>query len=198
MAQQKFTVTIDKRYNKQEREAITAKIIDHIIDRTVIKNRDKFGEKFPEYSKSYKDSLEFRIAGKSASKVDLQLSGDMLAALGEYTKSRTGKITIGYNPGSEENSKAEGNIKGTYGSTKTTKKITVKGKTKRVPRGNLKRNFLGLSDDELRKKILTKFPLEGKKADKKRQESVEEFRQLETSLDKIGESLLLQKLSDED
>ena len=60
-------------------------------------------------------------------------------------------ITIGYEAGSESNGKAEGNIKGTYGSTKMTKKDPKTGK--RVPRVMKKRDFLGISDNQLNRII---------------------------------------------
>lgn len=112
-------------------------IIERIVDRTQ-NGRDKDGQRFAGYSKSYKDSLDFKIAGKSPSKVDLQLSGDMLAAIKVLDQTRR-SVTIGFEQGSEENAKADGNIRGTYGKSKP-----IPGKA---------RDFLGISDRELERII---------------------------------------------
>jgi hypothetical protein len=154
MAQQKTTIKINPKYNKEQREAIAQEIIDYMIDRT-LKSKDKNNRNFKPYSKEYKQSLDFKNAGKT-SKVNLTLSGDMLVSM-DLLNSRKGSITIGYQKGSEENDKAEGNIKGTYGSTRKTKIDPKTGK--RVPRQIKKRDFLGISGNDLRSKILSKFPL---------------------------------------
>jgi hypothetical protein len=116
-----------------EKDEVADLIVERIVDRTQ-KGKDKDGERFAKYSKTYKDSLDFKIAGKSPSKVDLQLSGDMLAALSVLDKTRR-SVTIGFEPGSEENAKADGNIRGTYGQSKP-----IAGKA---------RDFLGITDREL-------------------------------------------------
>lgn len=183
MAQQKFTIDINTKYNKEERQAIAQRIIDHIVKRTVEKNVDKNNRPFPKYSKEYTKSPEFRIAGKSK-KVNLTLSGDMLAEM-RLLSERSGKITIGYEDGTEENSKAEGNVKGTYGQSKP-----IPGK---------KRDFLGISNNDLKGEILKDFPLKGTKkkpAEKIREESLEEFRQLNLTTDRITGLLTLEQLED--
>lgn len=95
--------------------------------------------KFPAYSKAYKESLDFAIAGKTT-KVDLTLSGDMLAALDVLGHSN-GSITVGYEAGTEENDRAEGNQKGSYGGR---------------PRPSKARSFLGITQSEL-DSILEKY-----------------------------------------
>jgi hypothetical protein len=135
-----YDLTID------EKNEVADLIIERIVDRTQ-QGKDKDGRRFSGYSQSYKDSLDFKIAGKSPGKVDLQLSGDMLAALAvldknkrststpfeEGSKKRT--VIIGFEPDSEENAKADGNIRGTYGQSKP-----IPGKA---------RDFLGITDREL-------------------------------------------------
>ncbi len=79
-------------------------------------------------------SLDFKNSGKSKH-VDLQLSGDMLAAL-SLLSHKSGEITIGFENGTLENDKAEGNILGTYG-----QKSPIPGK---------KRDFLGIEPSKLR------------------------------------------------
>lgn len=101
------------------------------------KGVDKDGAKFPGYSKEYMKSLDFKIAGKSKS-VDLQLSGDMLAAI-KALKTTRNWVEIGFEKGSEENARADGNIRGTYG-----KSSPIPGKA---------RDFLGISEKELVKII---------------------------------------------
>lgn len=92
--------------------------------------------KFPKYSKEYEKSLAFRVGGKSSSSIDLTLSGDMLASM-ELLKERRGEITIGYEAGSDENARAEGNQLGTYG--------------RQTPNPRRARSFLGISEADLNK-----------------------------------------------
>lgn len=109
-------------------------IIERIVERTN-QGKNVNGKAFPKYSKEYMDSLDFKNAGKSESgTVNLQLSGDMLAAIKLLSNSKT-SLVIGFEKGSEENAKADGNIRGTYGSDK--------------PNPKKARPFLGISKDEL-------------------------------------------------
>lgn len=120
-----------------EKDEVADLIVERIVDRTQQgkdKNNRQWSGKAARYSDNYKDSLDFKIANKSPSKVDLQLSGDMLAALSVLDKTRR-SVTIGFEPGSEENAKADGNIRGTYGQSKP-----IPGKA---------RDFLGITDREL-------------------------------------------------
>lgn len=120
---------------QDQREEVADLIVERIVNRTVKEGRDRYGDKFPKYSDSYKESLDFKIAGKSKSKVDLQLSGDMLAAL-KVLDVTSRSVLIGYDKGAEENGRVEGNRLGSYGGDPNPKKA---------------RDFLGLTDDELRK-----------------------------------------------
>ena len=140
MPQQKVTIEIPDEYGPDERAAIGKDIVEFIRQRS----EDGVGVKetargwknvpFPAYSKTYKESLDFKIAGKT-NKVNLTLSGDMLIAL-DVLNHRPGEITIGYRKGDrEENDKAEGNITGSYGGSPNPKKA---------------RNFLGISASDLR------------------------------------------------
>ena len=144
MAQQKFTLKLDKRYSSEVRKAIGEEVIDFIINRTQ-EGLDKNNKEFTgQYSKSYMKSLDFKLGGKS-SKINLTLSGEMLNAL-EVLNDRSGAITIGIPKGDTfNNDKAEGNIKGTYGQKKP-----IPGK---------QRDFMGIAKDDL-KDILKKYPLE--------------------------------------
>jgi len=143
MAQQKIKIKIPKEYNPAERVALSIEIIDQILERTS-RGKDKDGNDFAEYSKGYKSSFDFKLAGKGK-KPNLKLSGEMLNALTLLNHS-SGSVTIGYEKGdSFNNDKAEGNIKGTY------------GKKKADP--SKERDFLGVSSSEL-KDIIEKYPTE--------------------------------------
>lgn len=131
---QYLDIKLPKTLTKQERLEVADLVIERIVDRT-LKGKDKDGNPFPKYSKEYIKSLDFKNAGKSAGRVDLTLSGDMLAAL-TLLKDQEGKIKVGFEKGSEENGKADGNIRGTYGSDTPNKKKA--------------RPFLGISQQELK------------------------------------------------
>ena len=150
MAWMRTKIVIPKEYGPAEREAIAVDIIDTIVDRTQNKNKGvrKRGKgyelyDFPEYGKKYIKSKDFKIAGKSE-EVDLTLSGDMMADI-QLLSHKSGELLIGFENGSESNSKAEGNIRGTYGQPKPIKKK--------------KRNFLGITKDEKRE-VLDKYPVD--------------------------------------
>ncbi len=138
---QRVSIQIPKEYGPRERVAIAQDIVDLIVERTK-DGKDKNNRAFKKYSEEYKDSLDFKIAGKT-SQVDLTLSGDMLGAL-DLLSHKSGKIIIGYENGSEENARADGNIRGTYGHSKP---ITTG------------RDFLGITDRDL-DRILKNYPVE--------------------------------------
>lgn len=150
MKQQKVEIQIPKTYKPNEREAIAIDVVEFIRERTK-RGLDKNNEKFPGYSKSYKKSIDFKVAGKSST-VNLTLTGDMLDLL-DVLNTQSGKIVVGYEKGDEINGKVEGNRLGTYGQSKSTGK---------------KRDFLGITKKDL-KTILEKYPLND---DEKRMERV--------------------------
>jgi len=143
---QRVRIDIPSGYSKQEREAISIEVLDFIRDRSA-KGLDKRNRSFPGYSESYKKSVEFKIAGKSASRVDLTLTGDTLAAMDKISD-RRGTLLLGYENRTEDNAIADGNIRGTYGQPQP-----ITGK---------KRDFLGITKKDLRK-ILRNFPLRNKR-----------------------------------
>jgi hypothetical protein len=126
---------IPKGLKASQRKAIADLVIEFMVDRTM-SGKDKNGKGFPKYSKSYTESLDFQNAGKS-SKVDLQLSGDMLAAL-TLLEHEDGKLLIGYEDGADEEGRAEGNILGSYGGEPNKKKA---------------RDFLGIKERNLKRII---------------------------------------------
>lgn len=136
---QYFDLVLPKGLSKDQREAIAAEVIAYIRERTLEGKlfNEETGREFKYskgYSKAYKDSVAFR-AGEKGSTVNLTLSGDMLAAL-DIIKNTEGLVRIGYQKGSLENAKADGNIRGTYG--------------KATENSKLAKPFLGISDAKLR------------------------------------------------
>jgi len=143
---QRVRISIPKGFKPKERQAIADEILEHIKERTesgieVVKKKGSFdgvalrSRKFPGYSKAYKASLDFEIAGKSNT-VDLTLSGDMLAEM-DLLSHKNCELRIGFRPGSEENARADGNIRGSSGPKNQKKK-------------RKKRDFLGIQPKVLR------------------------------------------------
>lgn len=113
MPQQKVKIEIPEHLKPSQRKELADLIIEHIVDRTQ-RGLDKDGRKFGPYSKAYTESLDFKNAGKRKGKVDLTLSGDMLAAL-SLLNEKKGALTVGYERGAEENGRVEGLRTGDYG-----------------------------------------------------------------------------------
>jgi hypothetical protein len=132
MPQMKIDIPLPVKADADGREIALA-VIEEIVERTQNRRLNKDGKRFKAYSEAYRQSLDFKLAGKNKNKVNLTLTGDMLAAL-DVLEVKRDKTTIGYDEGSEENDKAEGNIRGTYGDESRTPKP---------------RNFLGISDKAL-------------------------------------------------
>ena len=138
-------IPISTKYSSTERKAIASEIISYIVARTKKgkgKDNQPWEGKASGYSKSYKKSLEFKIAGKSST-VNLKLSGDMLNSI-KLLSNDSGSLKIGIPKSDSDNKKAEGNIRGSYG-----KKTGSKSKA---------RDFLAISQKEV-SKILEQFPL---------------------------------------
>lgn len=83
--------------------------IDFIIDRT-LKGYDKNNKPFEGYSKSYKKSDTFKIYNKSASKVNLKLTGEMQASIDVLSATKN-KVVLGF-VDQLENDKAHGHVNG--------------------------------------------------------------------------------------
>lgn len=123
-------------YDAEDAHTVAEEILNFIVERSK-KGYGSDGDKFPGYSASYMKSNSFKLGGKS-SKVNLTLSGEMLDSL-EVLQAKRGKIVIGFPKDSEMNGRAEGNILGTYGTSK--------------PNPDKARNFMELSGKELAKII---------------------------------------------
>lgn len=134
MAQQKVVIKVPDDLDPGERTDLGLDIIEFIKDRTREGTgfRKSTGRNYKlsriKYTKEYAKSK-----GVGVSNVDLTLDGSMLESMA-LLKSRSGSITIGYVAGTEENGKAEGNQKGSYG-----------GK----PKKSKARPFLGLTNKDL-------------------------------------------------
>ena len=100
--------------------------IDRIVERT-LSGVDKNGKPFPSYSESYKKSLDFEIY-KEGSKVNLKLTGEMLASMEVIP--RLNGVVIQF-ADSLNASKAHGHITGMSGR-----------------KGGKVRDFFGLSQTE--------------------------------------------------
>ena len=136
MAWMRERIELPPELNARDREIVLDEVTDFIRKRSA-RGRDKNNRAFPEYSKEYKNSLDFRNTGKTPGNVNLKLSGDMLAAL-DTISHRQGSGLIGYENGTEENDRAEGNITGSYGGKANPAKA---------------RDFLGITDKDLEKVV---------------------------------------------
>jgi hypothetical protein len=139
-------IKVSPAYTEEERRAIARDLVSYIRDRTK-EGKGPGGKEWSggagKYSDEYKKSLEFKIAGKDST-VDLTLSGDMLDSM-DVLSTEGNKIRIGFENGSDENARADGNIRGTYGQDRP-----IPGKA---------RPFLDLTPDEV-KAVLEKYPLD--------------------------------------
>jgi len=152
--QVKFKINLDDLFgerldvSRSTREAIGQAVIDRIVERTQ-SGIDKFGRSMGAYSKSYRDSLAFKVTKGGQKEVNLTQTGDMLGSL-TIVDQTARTLTIGYDD-SEQNTKAYGHISGMQGHP------VLDGKVK-------KRDFLGLPKSEL-EKIASEFETQAKQVD---------------------------------
>lgn len=87
---------VDLSEDESLKQAIGQVMIDQMLAR-IDDGRGIGGVKLKSpYSKVYSESLEFKAAGKSKNKVNMKLTGDMLAAI-DIVSTRGNKIVIGIN-----------------------------------------------------------------------------------------------------
>lgn len=127
---QRVRLEIPKQLKPVDREQVASEIIDFIIDRSK-QGKNKNGRNFPKYTKEYA-----KFKGVSRDAVDLTLDDEMLNEM-QLLSHKSGELLIGYERGSDENAKADGNIRGTYG-----KPSPIPGKA---------RDFLGISKTQLQR-----------------------------------------------
>lgn len=86
---------IDFKDSEALKKAIGQRLIDKMVDRTNSQLNNK-NEPFKKntYSPAYENSLKFKAAGKSKTKVNLKLTGDMLASM-DIIKTRANTIKLG-------------------------------------------------------------------------------------------------------
>lgn len=114
--------------NRSFRQQFSKSVIDRIVERTH-SGIDKNGSQFREYSEAYKSSDVFLIYGKSST-VNLELTGEMLSSLKGVSNMQSIVIEL---IGNKNKAKAHGHINGI--------------KSKKY--GRVKRDFLGLPDEDL-------------------------------------------------
>lgn len=102
-SQQKVTINISRELNAQQRIRFSELAIEKIQTRTR-SGLDIEGVRFQQYSASYKDSIDFDIAGKTGT-VNLEQTGDMLDSI-ELLGHGTGFVVLGYEAGTLANDKA--------------------------------------------------------------------------------------------
>lgn len=133
MPQQKVKIELPEGYSAEDRARIAEDIIQFIKDRCeagvgVRPHGNHFRTyDFPGYTKAYEKF-------KGSSRVDLVLDDQMLADMRVLSIGRN-SVTIGYEAGSDENDKAEGNQTGSYGQPK--------------PNPKKARRFLGMTTEEI-------------------------------------------------
>lgn len=159
---QRAKIRVPEYLKPNDRKALGLQILNFIRKRTKNRNVDRRNRPFAKYSKSYVNSLDFKNAGKSKNIVNLTLSGDMLAAM-KLISHKRGELLIGFENGTEENARADGNIRGTYGAQT---KIAAK------------RDFLGITKKDLNG-LLESYP--EKKEDKKKFLTLERLNLLEVA-----------------
>lgn len=101
-----FGVTLGGK--KALRQALGQAIIDRMESRTK-NSKDINDRQFVKYSKQYRESDDFKAAGKTG-KVNMTLSGDMLADV-DILRDTPKEITIGFND-PDESAKAHGHVTG--------------------------------------------------------------------------------------
>lgn len=133
---QRFHIIPPKDFTPEMRLSLGKQVTEFVRQRSE-NGLNKNNRPFPKYSKAYENSLDFKNAGKS-SQVDLTLSGDMLIDL-DVISNRPDKVIIGYKNGTENNAKADGNVRGTYGQSSP-----IRGKA---------RDFMGITQKDLNQLI---------------------------------------------
>ncbi len=104
----KETLGVDTKGRPALREALGQALLDKMLERTE-NGISRFGKAFKKYSKAYRESDEFKAAGKS-NKVNLKLSGDMLGLM-DVEATGGNEVTLSFSD-SEEAAKAHGHITG--------------------------------------------------------------------------------------
>ena len=151
-------------------EEIGEEIKDYIVSRVVNNNQGYGGKKLKSpYSKLYQNSIEFDLYGKDENDINMTLTGDMLGAI-NIISAEGSELLIGID---DQNApKAHGHMTGKNGTVK-----------------NMKREFFGVTMDELKKEVLSKFSAELKDLKgetRQRSRTVADFDSIEAEIDNPG------------
>lgn len=111
-------IFIDTRFGPSQRRAIGENAIKFIKERTS-KGIGEGGKPFQQasqfqggrknsrtYADSYRESTEFKTAGKKPRPINMRLTGEMLDSLEVIDSSLPGRVTIGYSDAGDESDKA--------------------------------------------------------------------------------------------
>ena len=97
-----FTMFIDPAFDITQRADIARAAVDYIQKRTK-RGLGIGGQKLGDYSTSYKNNRDFAAAGKTGqTKVNLTLSGEMLASIEVLDINIAGRIVIGFQEGEDD------------------------------------------------------------------------------------------------
>tara|TARA_R110000868_G_scaffold411262_1_gene702567 strand:+ start:856 stop:1455 length:600 start_codon:yes stop_codon:yes gene_type:complete len=130
---------VDLTGNEPLKLAIAQSTVDYMRKRTE-SSKDALGVSFDSYSKSYKASEEFEAYNKS-SKVNMKLTGDMLASIDFKLTGNTIRFSF---DDSDEEIKAYGHMTGMKGHKHLDGKTPI-------------RLFFGITEDDFKSDILTNF-----------------------------------------
>lgn len=157
---QYFDIKVPKEMSKEDKLALSEDLIEHIRKRTE-KGNDIKNKSFKGYDPDYIKSLDFKIAGKSKNKVNLTQTGDMLAAI-ETLDIKDNKIRIGYENGTLENAKADGNA-----NVNGRPFLGFEGSEKKVAENiianHVKKNLAGTNERKALAWLGSKYAFKGKK-----------------------------------
>jgi len=129
---QRKRLEIPKGFTPAERKKIGEKAIEHIIERSKDGKKADNRSKFPGYTEAYEKK-------KGQKNVDLTLKDIMLKDMEVLSTRKTDSVVVGYKNNTKSNSKADGNIRGTYG--------------KPTPDSKKARPFLDINKTQLKKII---------------------------------------------
>jgi hypothetical protein len=104
-SQNTYTAFIDPRYTFAQRRQIGEAIVGFIKKRAGNK-KGIGGARFKNYEKSYADSKEFKLAGKTRNNPNLKLFGQMLDNLKVLDVSLAGRVVVGFDANTRSNDKS--------------------------------------------------------------------------------------------
>lgn len=128
------SISLPSSLDRTQRQLVAEEVMRQIRENTR-KGLSANGDRFPNYTQNYKETLDFRLASKGSTP-NLQQTGDMIADL-ELLEEGPGYILIGYAKDYSDADKVEGNQIGASG------KEGVRGNKSKA------RPFIGLPPKQL-------------------------------------------------